>query len=92
VIDLWGKQLPCNQFLSDREFFNHSERLYIMRFAFIPKASYKIGQQITVHGKPMIVESYTHTGRNVIVHTPENAPKFQRIVCICTDSKPIQCQ
>jgi hypothetical protein len=70
----------------------NSERRYIMRFAFIPKASYKIGQQITVHGKPMIVESYTHTGRNVIVHTPENAPKFQRIVCICTDSKPIQCQ
>jgi hypothetical protein len=30
VIDLWGKQLPCNQFLSDREFFNHSKRLYIM--------------------------------------------------------------
>jgi hypothetical protein len=30
VIDLWGKQLPCNQFLSDREFFNHYERLYIM--------------------------------------------------------------
>ena len=70
----------------------NSEGRYIMRFAFIPKASYKIGQQITVHGKPMIVESYTHTGRNVIVHTPENAPKFQRIVCICTDSKPIQCQ
>lgn len=30
MIDLWGKQLPCNQFLSDRKFFNHSERLYIM--------------------------------------------------------------
>jgi hypothetical protein len=50
-----------------------------MRFAFIPKGQYKIGQIITVHNQPMRVESYTHTGRNVVVHTLENAPKFQRI-------------
>jgi hypothetical protein len=37
----------------------------------------------------MRVESYTHTGRNVVVHTLENAPKFQRIICICTDSPSI---
>jgi hypothetical protein len=61
-----------------------------MTFAFIPKADYKIGQIITVHGQPMRVESYTHTGRNITVHTLEGAPRFKRIVCICTDSKPIE--
>ena len=61
-----------------------------MKFAFIPKADYKIGQVITVHGKPMRVESYTHTGKNVTVHTLLNAPKFERIVCICTDAPPIE--
>jgi hypothetical protein len=61
-----------------------------MRFAFIPKAAYKIGQVIQVHGKPMRVESYTHTGRNVIACTLDNAPKFERIVCVCTDSPAIE--
>jgi hypothetical protein len=61
-----------------------------MRFAFIPKAQYKIGQIIKVHGHSMRVESYTHTGRNVIVHSLENSPKFERIVCICTDSQNIE--
>jgi len=60
-----------------------------MRFAFIPKSQYKIGQIIKVHGRSMRVESYTHTGRNVIVHTLENSPKFERIVCICTDAPSI---
>jgi len=61
-----------------------------MKFAFIPKAQYKIGQIITVHGKPMRVESYTHTGKNVTVHTLEGAPRFERIVCVCTDATPIE--
>lgn len=61
-----------------------------MRFAFIPKAQYKIGQIITVHGKPMRVESYAHTGRNVVVHSLEDAPKFERILCVCTDQPAIQ--
>jgi hypothetical protein len=60
-----------------------------MKFAFIPKAAYTIGQIIQVHGKPMQVESYTHTGKNVTVHSLEGAPKFERIVCVCTDSAPI---
>lgn len=60
-----------------------------MKFAFIPKDQYKIGQIILVHGKRMRVESYLHTGRNVTVHTLEDAPKFERIVCICTDSPSI---
>jgi hypothetical protein len=61
-----------------------------MKFAYIPKASYNIGQVITVHGKPMRVESYTHTGKNVVVHSLENAPRFERIVCICTDAPVIE--
>jgi hypothetical protein len=61
-----------------------------MRFAFIPKAQYKIGQIIQVHGRDMRVESYTHTGRNVIVCTLDGAPKFERVACICTDSPAIE--
>ena len=61
-----------------------------MKFAFIPKGNYKIGQIVQVHGKPMRVESYTHTGKNVTVHTLKNAPKFERIICVCTDSPAIQ--
>jgi hypothetical protein len=60
-----------------------------MKFAFIPKATYTIGQVIQVHGKPMQVESYTHTGKNVIVHSLEGAPKFERIICVCTDAPAI---
>ena len=57
-----------------------------MKFAFIPKGQYTIGQIIQVHGQSMRVESYTHTGRNVIVQSLFGAPKFEQIVCICTDS------
>ena len=61
-----------------------------MKFAFIPKASYTIGQIIKVHGKPMRVESYLHTGKNVTVTTLYGAPKFERIVCVCTDAPAIE--
>ena len=61
-----------------------------MKFAYIPKAQYKIGQIVQVHGRKMRVESYTHTGKNVIVHTLENAVKFERVVCICTDAPAIE--
>jgi hypothetical protein len=60
-----------------------------MTFAFIPKAQYKIGQIIQVHGAPMRIESYTHTGKNVVVHSLEGAARFKRIVCVCTDATPI---
>jgi CRISPR/Cas system CMR-associated protein Cmr3 (group 5 of RAMP superfamily) len=68
---------------------------YTMTFAFIPKAQYSIGQIITVHGKQMRVESYTHTGRNVVVTTLDwvtnktKPVRFERIVCICTDKPAI---
>ena len=60
-----------------------------MRFAFIPKGQYKLGQIIQVQGRDMRVESYTHTGRNLIACTLDGAPKFERIACICTDSPSI---
>lgn len=56
-----------------------------MRFAYVPRADYHIGQRLTVHGLPVEVESYTHTRGNVIVHTLPGAVKFERIVCICAD-------
>ena len=61
-----------------------------MKIAFIPKASYTIGQIITVHGEPMRVESYTHTGKNVTVCTLPGAKRFARMVCICTDAPAIE--
>jgi len=61
-----------------------------MRFAFIPKGQYKIGQYIQVQGRTMRVASFTHTGRNVIVQSLFGALKFEQIVCICTDSPAIE--
>ena len=59
-----------------------------MKFANIPKAEYKIGQTITVLGRKCCVESYSHTGKNVVVHTLDDG-RFQRIVCLVSDSEPI---
>lgn len=61
-----------------------------MKFAFIPKANYTIEQVIQVHGKPMRVESYLHTSKNVTVCTLPGAPRFERIVCVCTDAPAIE--
>lgn len=58
-----------------------------MKFAFIPKAQYTIGQTITVQGRRAMVVKYSHTGRNVEVATLEG--RAERMICICTDSKPI---
>lgn len=59
-----------------------------MKFAFVPKAQYKIGQVIKVHGRRAQVVSYAHTGRNIEVATMEGKP--ERILCVCTDNPPIQ--
>jgi hypothetical protein len=59
-----------------------------MKFAFVPKAQYKIGQVILVHGKRAEVVSYAHTGRNIEVAMLEGKP--ERVVCICTDNQPIE--
>ena len=62
-----------------------------MKFAFIPKADYRIGQVIDVpmYGL-MRVESYSHTGKNVILHTLESAERFARVMGICSDELPIE--
>lgn len=60
---------------------------YTNRFAFIPKGSYTIGQIIAVQGKAMRVESYSHTGKNVVAVSASG--KFERVMCVCTDAKPI---
>lgn len=58
-----------------------------MRFVFIPKADYKIGQIITVHGEKMRVISYTHTGKNVTVAPVKGG---RSVLCICTNNPPIE--
>lgn len=58
-----------------------------MKFAFIPKADYKIGQIIKVQGRKARVVAYSHTGRNVQVAMLEGKP--ERMICICTDAQPI---
>jgi len=60
-----------------------------MKFAYIPRGESKIGQVLQVRDRPMRVESYAHTGKNLIVTTLEGAPRFERMVCICTDDQPI---
>ena len=59
-----------------------------MKFVFIPKAQYRIGQVIHVQGRRAQVVRYSHTGRNVEVATLEGKP--ERILCICTDNEPIE--
>ena len=58
-----------------------------MRFAFIPKGKYTIGQVIQVHGQSMVIDSFTHSGRNLIVHPLHGIPRF--MLCICTDAQEI---
>jgi len=60
-----------------------------MKIAFIPKATYTIGQIIQVHGKPYQIVSYAHTGKNVTVTTLPSAPKFEKIVCLCANEHSI---
>lgn len=60
-----------------------------MKFAFIPRAAYEIGQTIELHGAPMRIESFTHSGRNFVAVTL-NAPLFERVLCIRTDSPTIE--
>ena len=38
----------------------------------------------------MRVESYSHTGKNVILHTLESAERFARVMGICSDELPIE--
>ena len=57
-----------------------------MKFAYIPRAEYHIGQKLTVLGIPVVVERYSHTGFNIIVTTLPGAAKFERIVGILADA------
>lgn len=61
-----------------------------MKFAYIPKGIYTIGQIIDVNQRKLRVESYSHTGKNLIAITLEDAPKFERVVCICSDEPFIE--
>ena len=60
-----------------------------MKFAFIPKAEYHLGQAIDVpgHGK-MQVDSYKLDIRSLVAVTLDAPYKY--VKCICTDEKPIE--
>ena len=61
-----------------------------MRFAFIPKGNYSIGDIITVHGEKMIVEGFAPSGKNLYAVTLKGAPKFKRMLCCCSLEKAIE--
>jgi hypothetical protein len=58
-----------------------------MKFAFIPKGDYRIGQILEVQGRQCRVAEYSHTGKNVVVAPLTGRP--ERILCITTDAEPI---
>jgi hypothetical protein len=60
-----------------------------MKFAYLPKGDYRIGQPITVQGKNLQVESYSHTGKNLVATTIDGAAKFERFTIILTDEPAI---
>jgi len=61
-----------------------------MKFAFIYKGNYSIGDVIKVHGEKMIVEEFAPSGKNLYAVTPKGAPKFKRVLCCCSLEKPIE--
>ena len=62
-----------------------------MKFAFIPKAQYRIGQIIQVHGKPMRVHHFTTLGKNILAIEPAKGDCPRQIyLCVLTDSPAIE--
>jgi hypothetical protein len=61
-----------------------------MKFSVIPKGNYKVGQDINVNGVIMMVESYAHTGRNLIAVSKRGAARFERRMIILSDEKSIE--
>lgn len=61
-----------------------------MKFKFLPKGTYAVGQRIKVEGTPMTVESYSHTGKNIVAVSEPGATRFDRILIILTDAQPIE--
>lgn len=60
-----------------------------MSFYFLPKGCYRIGQTINIGGREMQVESYSHTGKNLVAVTLPGAPRFVRAVIVLTDAPAI---
>lgn len=61
-----------------------------MKFHYLPKGDYKIGQVVDVAGQRMRVESYSHTGRNLVAVSMPGAKRFERAVIILTDAPSIE--
>ena len=57
-----------------------------MKFAFIPKGEYLVGQVITVEGKQMRVEGRSCMGKNIVARSLSDDKEY---ICILTDAEPI---
>lgn len=62
-----------------------------MNWLFIPRPAepLKIGQRLNVRGALMVVESYSHTGKNLVVTSLPGSKVFTRLLCVITDAQPI---
>lgn len=61
-----------------------------MKFYYLPKGDYKIGQHVEVAGRTLQIESYSHTGKNLVAVSLPGTPRFERAVIILTDSPSIE--
>jgi len=61
-----------------------------MKFSTIPMGKYRIGQDVNVNGSVVTIESYTHTGRNLIAVSKPGAERFERVILVLTDEPPIE--
>lgn len=61
-----------------------------MKFHYLPRGDYKIGQVVDVAGQRMRIESYSHTGRNLIAASMPGASRVERVAIILTDAPSIE--
>lgn len=61
-----------------------------MKFATVPSGAYTVGQHLTVHGKPCIIESYHNIGKSFVVVSMPDALRYERTICIITDAPAIE--
>ena len=61
-----------------------------MKFHYLPKGDYFIGQVVDVAGQRMRIESYSHTGRNLVAVSMPGASRPERAVIILTDADSIE--
>ncbi len=59
-----------------------------MKFIFVPKRDYKVGDIIIVNGKKLLIDRFAKYGQihpNFVARTLADAPKFEQCLCIQAD-------